>query len=72
MKLNNYSVNEYTQVLDKFARAKTVHNHTYMHDYTSENLFWSLLTWVFQSAAYIVVYPMIFLAITIIKSFKNQ
>ncbi|WP_377713738.1 hypothetical protein [Pseudofulvibacter geojedonensis] len=72
MKLNNYSVNEYTQVLDKFARAKTVHNATYMADYTSENLFWLLLGWVFQLAVYILIYPITFIIVTAIKLFKNQ
>ncbi|MFD0964268.1 hypothetical protein [Pseudofulvibacter geojedonensis] len=70
MKLNNYSVNEYTQVLDKLARAKTVHNYTYT-GYT-ELSFWSIIGWLFQSAIYIVVYPIIFLIISVIKSIKKE
>jgi len=67
MRLNDYSVSDYTQVLDKLSRAKQVHNSSFHHDFTAEALLWGILSFVFENLAYIVVYPIIFIVVNLIK-----
>ena len=67
MRYDNYSSNDFANVMDKFARGRQIHQHTFMADYTAENIFYSLLSWVFQNLAYIVVYPIVFIVVNLIK-----
>ena len=72
MRYDNYTPNDFANVLDKFARGKQIHQHTFIADYTAENIFWSILGGLFQSAVYIVVYPVVFLVVSLIKLLNNQ
>lgn len=67
MRYDNYLSNDFANVMDKFARGRQIHQHTFMADYTSENIFYSIIGWLFQSAVYIVVYPIVFIVVNLIK-----
>jgi len=62
------------QRIEAYHRGYQIHQHTFVgiSDYSSENLFWSAIGWVFQSLAYIVVYPIVYLIVTAIKTFRHE
>jgi len=72
MRYDNYTPNDFAGVMSKFARGRQIHNHTFMADYTAENIFWSMLGWLFEKLAYIVVYPIVYLIVTAIKTFRHE
>lgn len=67
MRYDNYSSNDFANVMDKFARGRQIHQHTFMSDYTAENIFYSAIGWVFQSIAYLVLYPIVYIIVNLIK-----
>lgn len=72
MKYDNYTSNEFAGVMDKFARGRQIHNHTFMADYTFENVFYSLLGGIISTLVYIAVYPLIYIIVSIIKAIQKQ
>jgi len=71
MRYDNYTPNDFAGVMDKFARGRQIHQHTFMADYTAENLFFSVIGWLLQTVAYIVVYPIVFLIVNLIKAIQK-
>jgi len=72
MRYDNYTPNDFAGVIDKFARGRQIHQHTFMADYTAENIFWTLIGKLFTGVAYIVVLPIVYLIVTLIKTFRHE
>jgi len=72
MNYKSYNPNDFASILDNYTRGKQIQHHTFHADFTAENLFWSLIGKFFQLLAYVVVYPVVYIIVSIYKATTKE